>query len=266
MSNMVVIVVDLDAAVAPPAADSVRQLLALIDGLPSEGGDIDGRLVSVSVNSPLRAELRAFTKSGDEVSEARVVAAAQSAFGVLDSVNDNDSEVDLRRIDDEERRRLRSLLTPMRNHGGRVSVSVPGRLEQTITAERAERVLAAINRAPRKRAPEVGSVEGQILSAATHYGSPALRIRRFLSEEEVLCVFERGSTREIGRHHTLDEVWAGQRVLVQGRVSFDANGRATVVHATDMRTFGPTVEAQTLIAEAQARGERAGDDLWGDDA
>ena len=184
MTSSVVIVVDFDQAVAPPASDSVHQLLALIDGLPTEGGDLDWGLIAVSVNSPLRAELRAFTRTGEEVSEARVVAAAREGFDVLGAVNDNDDPQALvRRMSEPERRRLKALVAPMREKTGRVLVSVPGRFEHTMTADRAQAVLQEIGRAPKSRRPELGSVEGQFLSATTHYGSPAVRVRRFLSEE-----------------------------------------------------------------------------------
>lgn len=150
MSGSVIIVVDLDAAVAPPASDSVRQLLAVIDGLSNENGQLDWRLVSMSLNSPLRAELKAFTPGGDEAPESHLVSAAETSLRLLDAINDNDPSPAVRRLGDDDRRKLKALLAPMKEHAGRVQISVPGRFERTITAERAHAALAAIARAPQR--------------------------------------------------------------------------------------------------------------------
>jgi len=260
VSSTVVIVVGLDQTVAPPASDSVHQLLALIDGLPTEDGDLDWRLISLSVNSPLRAELRAFTRTGEEVSEARVVAAARQGFDILGAVNDNDDpQAFVRRMAEPERRRLKALVAPMREKTGRVMVSVPGRFEHTITADRAQAVLQEIGRTPKGRRPELGSVEGQILSATTHYGSPAVRVRRFLSEEEVLCVFEKGAELDIGARHTLAEVWTGRRVVVSGLLTFDSSGRVIQVKAAALKTLGPSAPTVSLVQDAHVCGEVADD-------
>jgi hypothetical protein len=217
-------------------------------------------LISVSVNSPLRAELRAFTRAGEEVSEARVVDAAHEGFDVLGAVNDNDDPpAVVRRMSDPERRRLKTLPAPMRDKTGRVLVSVPGRFEHTITADRAQVVLQEIGRTPKGRRPELGSVEGQILSATTHYGSPAVRVRRFLSEEDVLCVFEKGAEMDIGASHTLAEVWTGRRVVVSGLLTFDGSGRIVQVKAATLKTLGPSPETVSLVQDARARGEIAAD-------
>lgn len=267
VSSTVVIVVDLNAAVSPPASDSVRQLLALIDGLPTDGGDLDWRLISVSVNSPLKAELRAFTRDGDEVSEARVVAAAHQGFDALGAANDDaDAGAFVRRMPEAERRRLNKLLTPMHGKTGRISVAVAGRFEHSITADRAEAVLQECGRSPKARRPELGSVEGQFLAATTHYGAPAIKVRRFLSEEEVLCVFEKGSEMAIGAEHTLAEVWTGRRVVVSGLLTFDGAGRISQIKAATLKTLDETPDGVSLIADARRRNEVAADAApWGDD-
>lgn len=263
MSGTIVFVVDLDAAGAPPAQDSVRQLLALIEGLPSEGGQLDWRLTSVSLNSPLRAEVAAFTPAGEQASDAHVAAAAEAAFALLDATNDNEPEKRVRALAGEERKRLRALLQPMKERSGSIRVLVPGRSERTIRAERAKRVLTAIAEAPRKRSPEMGSIEGQILSATTYYGNPAVRVRKFLTDEEVLCVFSRETAQRIGAAHTLEEVWGGKRVVVSGKISFDGAGRAQVVYAENMRLLkgGPALGA--LLDAVHQRGESPVADDWG---
>ena len=96
---------------------------------------------------------------------------------------------------------------------------------------------------------------------------PAVRMRRFLSEEVVLCVFDKGAETDIGASHTLAEVWMGERVVVSGLLSFDGEGRIAQVRAAAMKTLGPKPEAVALIQDAQARGEAAEEPAaWDDDA
>jgi len=264
MSETVVIVVDLEVAGAPPATDSVRQLLVLIETLPSQGGELDWRLVNLSLNSPVRAELRPFSREGSEVPDQAVIMAAEQAFGILEAVNDDGSEPAVQRLPEESKRRLRTLLAPLRDRSGSFSIKIGSRPERVVRAAPAQRALAALAEVRRRPRPELGSIEGQILAATTYYGQPALRIRRFLTGEDVLCVFAPSSAAEIGAEHTLAEVWTGRRVVVSGKISFDGTGKAQVVYAEALRVL----ERQTVLEEiaAQIQGDVVVDDGWGPDA
>ena len=257
MPGTIVFVVDLEATGAPPAGDTVRQLLALIEALPEEGGNLDWRLVSVSLNSPLRAELAAFTPSGDAATDTEVAAAAEDAFGLLDATNDNEPEKRIRLLRNDDRRRLRTLLQPMKDKAGTFSVSIPGRFDRIVRAERADEILTIIAKAPRRRSAELGSVEGTIVAVGTHYNSPAVRIRLSLTGDEVQCVFNKPAADKIGAEHTLDEVWAGRRVTISGRVSYDAEGRPTLVTASDMRSLNPFGEAAGKVMGRVRSGSKA---------
>jgi len=261
----VIFVVDLDAAAAPPATDSVRQLLALIEGLPTDAGELDWRLVSVSLNSPLRAELQAFTSTGEAIPETRLAAVADAAFAVLDATNDNDPVKATRALNVDARRRLRSFLQPMKDRTGAIQVIIPGRAERVVRAERAQAALVALSEPAKRRSPELGSIEGQILAATTHYGSPALRVRQFLTDEEVLCVFNKGMAEQIGGAHTVAEVWAGRRVVVDGKITFDASGDPQIVHATGLRTLGDGPDMNAILDRMHQRGDDPTVEPWDDD-
>ena len=284
MSKNVVIVVDLDATAAPPASDSVRQLLALIDGLNTENGDLDWRLMSLSLNSPLRAELRAFTPDGEEVSDARIVDAANRGFEVLAAINDNLSSVrgpltndnlsssalgPLITMDAPDRSRLKAFLQPLKGRTGRVSVSVPGRFDYSVTSASAETALEQIGGLERRAtppAPELGAVEGRIREVTTYYGRPAIRLARDLTDETVLCVFNAAAIQELGAEHTLAEVWGGRRVEVSGKLFFSPEARLMRVDATSMRGLTESVDILYLLREARERGEVAADLIsWADD-
>ena len=265
MVGAVIFVIELDAAAAPPASDSVRQLLALIDGLPTEGGELDWRLVSLTLNSPLRAELRAFTPTGAEVPETHLAAAADGAFAVLDATNDNDPAKAARALGPDDRRRLRLLIQPLKDRAGSVQVIIPGRPERIVRAERAQAALAALSEPRKRRPPELGSVEGQILEATTYYGNPALRVRQFLSDQSVTCVFDKTMAERIGGAHTVAEVWSGRRVVVRGKINFDASGDPTIVHATDLRSLTGEADVNVIFDEMHSRTDEPFVDPWDDD-
>lgn len=268
VSTNVIIVVDLDAAAAPPASDAVRQLLALIESLGSGDQTLDWRLMSVSLNSPLRAELQAFTDDGGEVSEAHAADAVHRGFEVLASVNDNtpDAERKLARLDSATRARLKTLLTTLKGRTGAVAVDLPGRFSLRVTGTEAQDVVDRITRLDRQSpppAPELGGVEGHITEVLRHYNQPAVRLRRDLTEESVLCVFE--SEEAAGEDQTITEVWKGQRVEVSGTLYFNIEGRVVKIWNATMRAIREGRNALDLLREARARGEVAESLPWGDD-
>lgn len=251
MTGAVTFVVDLDTAGAPPAADSVRQLLALIEGLQMQDPDLDWRLSAVSMNSPLRAELESFDREGAPVPAGQAAAAAEAAFEVLDAINDNEPTAAVRRLSDAKRRQLRNLIAPLKDRTGSLRIIVEGRGERVVRSDQAQRALTILASPSRQRSPEHGSIEGYILAATTHYGSPAVRVRTFLTGEEITCVFDRNTAQGIGAQHTLDEVWTGQRVVVSGRIDFDKAGVAHVVRAESMKVLP---EHRITAAEVAAMG------------
>jgi hypothetical protein len=262
MAGAITFVVDLDTAGAPPAADSVRQLLALIDGLQQQDPDLDWRLSAVSMNSPLRAELESFDRGGEPVPTAQAAAAAEAAFDVLDAINDNEPAAAMRRLTDAKRRQLRNLIAPLKDRTGSVRIIVEGRTERVVRSDQAQRTLTLLAAPSRQRGPEFGSVEGFILAATTHYGSPAVRVRTLLTGEELICVFDKNTAQGIGSQHTLDEVWTGQRVLVSGQIDFDRAGTAHVVRAESMKVLPERRITVAEIAAMSLRGDAPTPEDW----
>lgn len=263
MIGSVTFVVDLDTEGAPPAADSVRQLLALIEGLQVQDQSLDWRLSAVSMNSPLRAELEGFDREGAPLQSGRAVAAAEAAFEVLDAINDNEPATAVRRLSEAKRKQLKSLIALLRDRTGSLKIIVEGRGERVIRSDQAQRAWTLLTEPSRQRGPELGSVEGHILAAASYYGSPALRVRTILTGEEVLCVFDRATAQGIGAEHTLDEVWTGQRVLVAGKMDFDKSGGLHILKAGSMKVVRETRITAAQIAAMGGQGDAPNPDDWG---
>lgn len=263
MTGAVTFVVDLDTAGAPPAADSVRQLLALIEGLQAQDRDLDWRLSAVSMNSPLRAELEGFDREGAAVPTAEAAAAAEAAFEVLDAINDNDPKAALQRLTEGQRKNLKALIAPLNNRTGSLRIIVEGRSERLVRSDQAQRALAVLAAPDRQRGPEYGSIEGHILAALSYYNSPAVRVRDALTREEMVCVFDKNTAPEIGAGHTLDEVWTGQRVLVSGRIDYDKAGNPHVMRAEAMRAMPEARITAGQIATLMGQDEVVPPDEWG---
>lgn len=262
MSTNVIIVVDLDATAAPPAGDALRQLLSLVEGIGHADAGLDWRLAKLTLNSPLRAELEAFTRDGEDVSDARAADAAHRGLEVLAAVNDNSVEAAraLSYLEPAARTRLKGLLSPLKGRTGAIEISMPGRFEYRVTgtaAEVAVDVMARMERPPRPPQPEMGSVEGQIAAVISLYRKPAIRLLRDLTDDTVTCVFAPDAVPQLGATHTLGEVWEGQRVEVSGKLQFDAEGRVTHVWEATMRSLPTAGDVLGALRAAHARGERA---------
>ena len=237
MTEPVIIEIDLDPAGKPPAVDSLRQLLALVDALPNGDGKFDWRLVSVSLNSPLRASLKAYDSVGDEVDGSIVEKAVEAAYDVLDATNDNDPIAATEALGLADQKKLKALLSNLKGTSGSFTVTLPTGRARTFRAQQAERVLTILAAPPKPRGEEYGSVEGEIVEVVRYYGKPALRIRNGLTGETITCVFTPEIAKEIGVEHTLDEVWGGRRVSVGGLIRFDANRRPATIEADRLRTL-----------------------------
>ena len=260
VSTNVIIVVDLDATAAPPASDALRQLLTLVEGISAGDSGIDWRLTKVTLNSPLRAELEAFTSDGEDVSDARAADAAHRGLEVLAAVNDNAAEASraLAKLEPASRAKLKGLLSTLKGRTGAIEISMPGRFEYRVTGAAAEIAvdhLARMDRASRPPKPDLGSVEGRITAVTTHYRKPAIKLHRDLTDDSIQCVFASEAVQQLGASHTLGEVWEGQRVEVSGELQFDAEGRVTHVWGATMRSLRRAGDVLNALKEAHVRGE-----------
>lgn len=255
MSDPVVIEVDLDPVGKPPAVDSLRQLLALVDALPDANGALDWRLVSVSLNSPLRAALKAFDETGSEVGDDVVGRALNAAYDVLETTNDNDPIAATQALSHGDQKKLRALLHNLKGTNGKFSIKLPNEEARTFRAPQAERVLAVLAAPPKLRGEEYGSVEGEIVQVIRYFGKPALKIKHGLTGEFITCVFTPEIAQEIGVEHTLDEVWGGRRVSVGGLIRFNADRRPSTIEADRLRALADD-RPSDVVTRWRERGEQ----------
>lgn len=255
MTDPVIIEVDLDPVGKPPAVGSLRQLLALVDALPDADGTLDWRLVSVSLNSPLRASLKAFDDAGSEVGGDIVDRALSAAYDVLDTTNDNDPIAATQALSHFDQKKLRGLLHNLKGTNGKFTIKLPHAEPKTFRAPQAERVLAVLAAPPKLRGEEYGSVEGEIVQVIRYFGKPALKIKHGLTGESITCVFSPEIAQEIGVEHTLDEVWGGRRVSVGGLIRFNADRRPATIEADRLRALSDN-RVSDVVSRWRETGQR----------
>lgn len=257
MTEPIIIEVNLDPVGKPPAADSLRQLLSLVDALPNGGGTLDWRLVSVSLNSPLRAAVRAFDPAGVEVGSDEVDRAVSAAFDVLNVTNDNDPVGASQALSPTDQKKLRSLLVNLKGTNGNFTIKLPNSDAQIYRAQQAERVLSVLSSPPKLRGEEYGSVEGEIVGVTRYFGKPALKIKHGLTGEVITCVFSPEIAQEIGVEHTLDEVWGARRVSVGGLIRFGSDRRPATIEADRLRSLSDN-RVSDIVARWRKSGESVG--------
>ena len=114
---------------------------------------------------------------------------------------------------------------------------------------------------------EFGACEGDVVGITTHYRKPAFVIRERLSEREVKCVLSDDAAGKVGSEHEWQEAWAGQRVLVSGRLHFNANGDLVKIDADEVTKVTPADVSLRDIQKAAPDGSSTReylDRLWGE--
>lgn len=69
-----------------------------------------------------------------------------------------------------------------------------------------------------------GSMEGVIINVGRYYGNPSFTLLSRLAGKEIRCIVGSGIANTVGEEHNLYEVWGNKRVMVEGRIAYDASG------------------------------------------
>ena len=70
-----------------------------------------------------------------------------------------------------------------------------------------------------------GSLEGFIISVNRYYGKPCFYLRpRQQGDKDIRCIVSEEFVEEIGTAHSISEVWANSRIIVEGLISYNSDG------------------------------------------
>lgn len=261
--------------------DAMRQVLDFIEVVAAAASDdtrhkFEWRLVSATTNSPFTTVAEAVSIDPDWPDVELIARAAKSraimAFRDLLETGDLPGWVA-----SESKDRVRSLLKRNTNGIGKTAIFYSEETVPLIFFERRARAALdrleiadaeRVARVPDLSGEELGSIEGNVLDATTHYGKPALRVRERLSGEKVVCVFDPELAELIGKTHNWGEVWGGQRVIISGKLKRSTTGVITFVSAEKMRKIQPHLIDESKLVDSSFTGGKGVrlylDDLWDD--
>lgn len=262
--------------------DALRQVLDYFDLLSlAQGRDdqssVTWHLVDITMASPLTAVGEA-AASVPGVPVAAISRLARERVGSgLASIAERGLIPDW--MDKEAQEKTRGLLYRNLNGIGRTDFHLDQNSPVVVIVERTARAgLIALDRAVLDRQSneqdlsrtELGSIEGDVTDATTHYGKPAIRLRERVTGAEVVCVMSPDLAEKIGDRHAWREVWTGHRMMVSGEVVYKKDGTVLRVHADDMRPMDVASLSFSDLAIPGITGDLAPqeylDSLWpGDD-
>ena len=254
MDRTVTIEVDSEAEGQPPAEDTLRQLLEAVHGLQAaSGGDVEWRIAELSMNSPVRAALEPVYRRGGDVPPPvteRLLGQVSKALEIAASGN---PALAYSRSGADSQRILQGFRGLGRGRGRIALLSARGRVD--VRPEQVHLALAHPKVLAKQKRPELGSIEGVIVSAKREGDKPVLTVKSAISGRSVQCVFAPGVAEELGDRHSLREIWEGRRVLVSGTLQFDGSGQLTRIDADSLRTF-TSLRPSELIRRLRTSSDR----------
>lgn len=260
------------------AQDALNQLLdslALVSDSIDEDfrKDLDWNLVEMTMNSPLVASVEPICRNQFHLDFTSAVRkATEKTDGILREL------VETKRmpsgVTDAGQEVVKRLLERNANGVFRTDFYWPGHEDPvSVDAPVAKEVLEEMRAIESKggiafQGTELGSIEGNVVGAITHYGNPAVRIRHRVSAKEITCVIPPNLRKKLGDEHSWNEVWAGRRFIVTGEVTRKASGDVSQLLVSDMHEVEVEEVDLDRIADPDFTGGKSPveflDEQWGD--
>lgn len=253
MAERVVISVDPGTTDASMRVQDVfGHVLDLFDLLGHSGqvddASVSWRLVSVSMNSPLTVIAEAVpVQTAPSINFAEVARAQKRDFA------SNVAELKRGRVPDawrgkSEVKRVARAFSRARPSTTRVQIEeatpttpAPVAVEMTpvdLVAVESALALAELEATPKPK-DQFGSVEGHLIEVGTFYNQPAIKLRERKSRIEVWCTVSEAHRKQVADDTNFEDVWAGRRVLVEGKLSYDRSGTLLRIWADAVHVVAP---------------------------
>ena len=209
--------------------DAMRQVLETFELLdrtnPSPNRPVQWRLLKASTNTPL-------TVVGEAVGAAPGFDVEQVARAQKVAFLDCFAELRAGKIppvwsEPEPRRIVKALLHRITNGIAETDIFVgDSQAPLTLTAQDARQALPMLNAEPVIGHPsvQIGSVEGFLHAVTTFRRKPAIRIQDRRTHADVVCLVSEEFRARVSSSATLDDVWRERRVIIRGRIHYDATG------------------------------------------
>ena len=214
----ITVTIDAPEVGTPLAADeALRQFLDIFELLTAAGG-VDAspvlwKLVDISKRNPVTMVAEAVSRlAGFPIEDVARREKAVLSEAIIDLTTRRRVP---RWMDKSARLRAQSLFNRNTLTIGRTNINfaIPDQLDATIVEHSAKAAVSTLQVYEQSLEPidrsrtEVGSVEAYVISAETHYGHPALRVKERLSGAEIVCVLLDELVESVGIEHNWAEVW-----------------------------------------------------------
>jgi hypothetical protein len=221
--------------------DAMRQVLDIFELLTADyHSGVEWKLVSATTNSPFHLEGEA--TSFEPAVDVSVIARAQkiSVGAGLRSLSNGrpPRDWDNKRLSTAKRLFNRNL-----NGVGSTAIDFEiGTEPILITPTRArEAILVLETKAPNQLyelpniREEIGSVEGTLSELSTYYNSPAVRIVDARTHQWIWCRLSDELQSEFEDKTKFSDIWSHKRVIVRGRIYYNAENAISYGFATDIQ-------------------------------
>ena len=223
------------------ALNQILDSLALVSELIDEDvrRDLDWNLIEMAMNSPLAVSVEPICRDQGRLDFTSAVReATDRTDGILREL------VETKRmpsgVTDAGQEVIKRLFDRNTNGVFRTDFFWPGHEDPVIVESLVAKEVLEEMRAIESdggiafQGTELGSIEGNVVGAMTHYGYPAIRIRQRVSAKEVTCVIPPNLRERLGDEHSWNEVWAGRRFVVTGEIKRKASGDLSQILVADM--------------------------------
>jgi hypothetical protein len=246
--------------------DAMRQVTDFFDLLCAEEVGLVWNLKLATTNSPLTVEGEPYSTMPGV--DAHLVAAAQRAE-VEESLRAlSQGRRPARRLSSKSRETLKRFFKRNMNGIGRTKAVLLSQEEPVLVTPASAQVgfetlanddaneFNSLLLSDRTRS-EYGSLEGTIVEVGTEYQKPSVLIKERNTGQNVYCRVSADVRERVSSHMTLDDVWAHRRVIVKGRIRYNADGSIQRIWAHDLEVRAPREVTVSDIKDADFTGGSA---------
>ena len=202
-------------------------------------------LLKAATNSPFQVEAQAYAKDPTVNAERQAILAATQLKSGMEAIIAGLSFPGW--FDRQAETFLRNFFNRNLNGIGRTDITLFDKPAIVISHKVAKQAILHLDEEALKQEAqkedythmEYGSVEGEICGVGRHYNKPSFSLRERLSGKNIVCITDGASVEKIGAEHYLSEIWDKKRVLVQGRLIYNAEGEIEKVEAYDISIITP---------------------------
>lgn len=234
--------------------DAMRQVLDVFELLTAGDSSVEWKLSKATTNSPFYAEGEAV--SFEPSVDITVVARAQKQF-VADGMREIADGHVPDGWDDKRLKTAKRIYERNLNGVGATNIDFQQNGEIAVTPKFAQTAIAVLAKSPTlglyefpRIKGEVGSIEGVFAHLSTYRNQPAIGVVESRTKAIVWCVLSPELQAKFADKADFDDFWKHSRVVVRGRIRYNANRSILYAIADDISRIETKAVPLTAIRDA----------------